>query len=191
MLGARKIKKLIKTFNTFKIMKSKHVKNQNFNIADYLKTLTPKELESIATHALNKSYRRTKSPLVPDKINSTYWWELLMNPDQNVERITGYSKFEGFNESRNADDTLASKIEMFYKNGYFHRCQKITIYKRLGAICNIETDEVILIITKDAWVYTGGSINIELFLENFRNRIIFGHAPKVHLRPLQRKNRNS
>jgi hypothetical protein len=156
------------------------------SITEYLKTLSPQELERIATHALNQSKRRTKSPLVPDKINSTYWWVINMNPDQKVEVITGYSKFEGFNEARNADDTLASKIEMLYKRGYFHRSRRITIYKRLGAMCNIETDQTLLEISPDNWIYYGESKNIELFITNFRNRIENGIAPKVHLRPISR-----
>lgn len=161
-----------------------------YNVADYLKTLSPEQLERIANHALNQANRRTKSPQVADKINSSYWWEMEMHDDQRVKFMTGYSKFEGFNEARNTDDVLAGRVEMLYKNGYMLNTRCITIYKRIGAICNRELDQVVLIITPTNWEYRGGSFNMEVFLTNFRNRIEQGIAPKIHLRPTAMRKSN-
>lgn len=131
---------------------------------------------------IGKHYNRT--PLIPDKVNSTYWWQMQMNPDQRVKLLTGYSKMEGYRESLTADQTLAIKLTMFYKQGYLHRTSCITVYKRIGAMCSMELDEPILVITPREIVYLGESLEFQKFLTNFRQCIDKGIAPKVHLYPL-------
>lgn len=131
-------------------------------------------------------YNNTHAPLIPDKVNSTFWWQMQMNPDQRVRTMTGYSKMEGYREAKSKSQTLATKVMMFYKNGYFHRTSLITVYERKGLICNIEVDEPILAITREQIMYTGDSKDFETWLKNFQYRIANGIAPEVHLYPISR-----
>lgn len=168
----------------------------NFN--DILKNLSPAELERVSTYALKQAQYKKTQKFIPDKVNCTYWWEIIMNPDQAAQKVVGYSKFEGFSEARDADHVLCSKVEMLYKNGYMHRSKCITIYRKQGAICNKEIDSVVLVIKPEAWEYLE-AVNppeeprtiVELFLSNFRDCIFLGKAPQVHLRPIKPRGTNS
>lgn len=128
-----------------------------------------------------------KPLFLADKANCTYWWEIEFNPDQNAKRMTGYSKFQGYNEAASKDTCLMSKIEMLYKNGYFHRSRRITFFKRIAPLPSASIDPVILIITPEEIRYLGDSFYIADFLKNFRQAVETGTAPPVKLRPLQVK----
>lgn len=79
-----------------------------------------------------------KVQLVPDKIYSTWWWIMELDPSHprnfnpKVTHLTGYSKFQGHDEARDKDYLLMSKILMLATNGYLKRTRKIEIYKREG-----------------------------------------------------------
>ena len=130
--------------------------------------------------------QNAKKPVfIADKANCTYWWHISFNPDQNVKEMTGYSKFQGMNEAASKDTCLMSKIEMLYKNGYFHRSRVISIYKRIAPLPNKDIDELILAITPESIAYFGDSFYVQRFLESFKLAVENGNAPAVNLRPLQ------
>jgi len=144
----------------------------------------------------NSSYHNTSFRFRPDKCNSSFHWEFAMNFDQKVPYMVGYSKNEGQREAINKADCFASKIEMFYKNGYFFKARKITVYQRTGMFCNKEIDKVIFEATPEAMTFypaeyieeqPGEIFAIKTFMSNLRLRIENGIAPKVHLRLVQKK----
>lgn len=126
-----------------------------------------------------------KTVFLADKVNCTYWWHITFNPDQNAREMTGYSKFQGFNEAKSKDTCLMSKIEMLYKNGYLHRSRRIIFYKRIAPLPNADIDQVVLVIEPEKITYLGDSFYIADFLKNFTLAVHNGVAPTVKLRPLQ------
>jgi hypothetical protein len=77
-----------------------------------------------------------------DKIYSTYWWVIKLDPkhpsnyNPNVIEITGYSKNQGHDEAKDIYYLLLSKIIMLHSKGYFDKSLHIDFYKRKGDLLN-------------------------------------------------------
>jgi hypothetical protein len=124
----------------------------------------------------------------PDKC-ATYWWIMLMNPDQKVNELRGYGKIEGHNENRSKIQNLFRITNMLWERGYFQRTREITIYERRGPLCSIHTDVIRMIITPEQinYIPTGLSnedIPMQQFLTNFKLCIHNNISPRIHLRPI-------
>lgn len=136
-----------------------------------------------------------KSPhLIPDKANCTFWWNIYLNPDlaeNKVPLIVGYSKFQSHAEANDKQAVLMAKIEMFYKNGYLKKCERIEIYKKLGPLPSAQDDRLVLtlkptdFIIPTEWIKTF-PFETKTFLSNFYNAITNGLEVK-NLRPLPTK----
>src|SRR4051812_29880346 len=126
---------------------------------------------------------QTKRPIYADKA-AAYWWEMLMNFDQKVDRMVGYGKIEGHRENKSKDQNLMRIINMLYSNGYFSKTREINLYERLSPLANKNTDFLVAQITGGQIVYFGSSWDVKAFLQNFENILKNGIKPKVHLRPV-------
>ena len=87
--------------------------------------------------------------LVADKVNSTFWWIIYLDPNNpannpQIREMHGYSKFQYQNEANDKQSLLMAKCEMFAKNGYLTKCKRIEIYKKVGTLPNKTVDTLIL-----------------------------------------------
>jgi len=77
-----------------------------------------------------------------DKIYSTYFWIIALDPtheknyNPNVTEITGYSKMQGHDETKDKAQLLMARIVMLFTRGYFERGTHIDFYMRQGELMN-------------------------------------------------------
>lgn len=95
-----------------------------------------------------------KQEFKSDKLNSTYWWIIKLDPNhpenynENVKEITGYSKREGHDEARNKSELLKKKVLMLHSRGYFEKSTKITFYLRNGEFLDKNNSIMLIELTK-------------------------------------------
>ena len=93
-----------------------------------------------------------KVQLQADKINSTWWWEIELDPthkrnyNPNVTHLYGYSKFQGHDEAQDKDQMLMRKIVMLATNGYLNRSRQITVYRRGTNLINKQADPIVCVL---------------------------------------------
>jgi hypothetical protein len=100
---------------------------------------------------MNKVTSKNKKTIPYDKMQSTYYWKILLNQNNNdnhVEHLTGYSKKRGQDEAQDLVYLLQSKIIMFQQNNYLNknRVDRIEIFKRETEIINKKTDPCLIIL---------------------------------------------
>jgi hypothetical protein len=131
---------------------------------------------------------------VPDKANCTFWWIIYLdpkNPENKTLEIHGYSKFQNHDESKDKNEMLMAKCEMFYKNGYLKRATHIDIYVRKAPMPSTEDDPLIITLYSNDYKlsdYYVKHINwrVRKFLQNYYDAIK-GGRPALGLRPLKDK----
>lgn len=136
--------------------------------------------------------------LIPDKVNCTYWWIInldMSNPDNKTEIMHGYSKFQLQDEAKCKSHVFMSKMEMFYKNGYFKRCKSIDIYKRVAPLPNKQEDPLMITLYPDDYLIPGSFVDqipleVKQYLQKFYGRMLRGMDVQG-LRPLKDNTKNS
>jgi hypothetical protein len=130
--------------------------------------------------------------LIPDKVNSSYWWIVNLDPlhpDNRTDKITGYSKFQKQREANCKNHVFMSKMEMLYKNGYFKRCKSIDIYRRVAPLPSIQEDPLMITLYPDDYTIPANYIDkvpleVKQYLQKFYGRMLRG-LDVQGLRPLK------
>lgn len=92
------------------------------------------------------------APLQADKMISTFYWEMFLDknhPQNSVDKLTGYSKFQNHDEAKDKKQMLMRKIIMLHSQGYIERSTRIEVFQRTGDFINKTTDTQILILQKN------------------------------------------
>lgn len=95
---------------------------------------------------------RPLKALVADKMTSTFWWEMFLDPAQPlncVEKMTGYSKFQGHDEAKDKRQLLMRKVIMLYTTGWLNKSTQICMYCRVGEFIDKKRDEMMFVLKRD------------------------------------------
>lgn len=89
-----------------------------------------------------------------DKIYSTYWWEMELDPNHphnssKVKLMTGYSKYEGHDEAMDKLELFMKKIIMLHSNGYFDKSKFIIFFMRVGNLLDKSNCRTLLWMNKE------------------------------------------
>lgn len=111
----------------------------------------------------------------PDRPNSTYWWKMNLDnshPENKVQYLIGYSKWQNQAEAINKIDCLIAKVEMLHRKGYVERSNSIEIYQRVGLLPSEATDLKILILYKKDFEINPRLVgNVDYRLKEFLKKI--------------------
>ena len=89
----------------------------------------------------------------PDKIYSTYWWIIILDPTHpdnspDIYEFTGYSKMSGHDEAKDKAELLMKKIIMLHSQGYFEKGKRITIFMKKGDLLNKANSRALLTLNR-------------------------------------------
>lgn len=126
-----------------------------------------------------------------DKANSTYWWIFNLDntkPENKIQKMYGYSKFQGQAEAISKINCLCAKVEMMQKYGWIDRSNSIEIYEKIGAFPCAQSDIKLMVLYKTTFVINPllvGKIDNSImeFLRKFYIMRTTG-KPVENLRPL-------
>lgn len=123
--------------------------------------------------------------LIWDKLFSTYWWEISLNPNHpsNKDRhlkLTGYSKAQGQSEHRDKHALLLGRIVMLIQRGYIEKCERIQIFQRRGTFIEMDKGVLILELTpKDYCItqeYKEDKANFNVWMKQIYNEVLNGQT---------------